>query len=141
MTLGQPALLDVVVWGTRWLWFCVAGGVLAAGVAAHYFSRGRLAAIAGGMVGIALLATLIAPELTLSISQYAGVGILLLIAVVWSLRVSGMPIGPGRALGLSSPIRRAESSRADSRSGRYGSSVIASPQGLAATATAQEVRS
>jgi hypothetical protein len=139
MTLGQPPLLDVVVWGSRWLWLCVAGGVLFAGMLAYYLSRGRLVVIISGLAAVALVATLLAPELTLSVSQYAGVGLLLLVAVTWSLRVSGTrPEGVPPTVSAST-VYRPEPPRSDSRSGRRGSSLTPSKKALAQTA-AEEAR-
>jgi hypothetical protein len=139
MTLGQPALLDVVVWESRWLWLCVGGGVLFAGMLAYYISRGRLVVVIGGLAAVAFVALLFAPELALNVGQYAGVGLLLLVAVTWSLRVSGTPYLASATL-PSSSANRALQTRSESRSAQRGSSLTRSQKALAQTATAQEAR-
>ena len=139
MTLGQAPLLDVVVWGSRWLWLCAAGGVFLAGMLAQYISRGRLMVVIGGLGGLALLATLMAPEIMLCVSQYAGAGVLLLVAVMWSLRISGSA-APAAYRHSASLAQRAEQPRSDSRSGRRGSTLTPGRKELATT-TAGEAQS
>jgi hypothetical protein len=140
MTLGQPVALTVVVWGTRWLWLCVAGGVLFAGILAHYLSSGRLVAVVAGLAAVALVATLMTPELMLSVSQYAGVGLLLLVAATWSLRVGGARPESAPPAVFASPAYRPGQPPSGSRSGRRGSSLTPSKKALTAT-TAEEARS
>jgi hypothetical protein len=96
--------------------------------------------VIGGLAAIALVATLMAPELTLSVSQYAGVGLLLLVAVTWSLRVSGTRLEGVQAAHPASTVYRPEQPRSDSRSGRRGSSLTTSGTGLV-QAAAEEARS
>jgi hypothetical protein len=140
MTLGQPPQLDVVVWGSRWLWLCVAGGVLFAGMLAYYVSRGRLIAVIGGLAALALVFVLLAPELVLSVSQYAGVGLLLLVAVMWSVRVTGTQALVDRPATHPVPSTNRLDLRPDSRSARRGSSLTPSRKALLET-TAEEARS
>lgn len=140
MTLGQLPALEIVVWGRRWLWTCVAGGVLLAGMLTYFFSRGRLVVLVAALTAMALAATLIAPEVALNVSQYAGVGLLLFVAVAWSLRVGGAPIQRQQALGSASTVYRAEPRRSDAHSERRGSSLTLSNKAIVQTA-AEEARS
>jgi hypothetical protein len=140
MTLGQLPSLDVVVWGSRWLWTCVAGGVLVAGMLAYYLSRGRMLVFIGLLSASALLATYLAPELTLNVSQYAGVGLLLLVAVTWSLRVSGARPEGLLSTGTTLTPPRPEPSGVSSSSGRRGSSLTRSAPKVLAEAASEEAR-
>ena len=135
MTLVRLPALEVVVWGRRWLWVCVAGGVFLIGLLAHFLSHGRLKVLAAVLATMALVSVLLAPELALNVSQYAGIGLLLLVAVAWSLRVGGTPAERSLALGQASTVYREETRRSDSRSGRHGSSLTTGNATLAATAS------
>lgn len=139
MTLGRLPELEVVVWGRRWLWVCVAGGAFLVGLLAYYLSRGHLKVLAGILAALALAAALLAPELTLNVSQYAGVGLLLLIAVAWSLRVGGAPTERRPTPSQASTLHRAEPRKSESRSERRGSSLTTGNAALAPTA-AEEAR-
>jgi hypothetical protein len=92
------------------------------------------------LAALALVTTLLAPELALSVSQYAGVGLLLFVAVAWSLRISAAPSKREQEFGSASTVYRAEQRRTDSRSGRRGSSITDDNAVLAQTA-AEESRS
>jgi hypothetical protein len=135
MSLGQVPTLEVVVWGRRWLWTFVAGGVLAAGLLVRYLSRSRSIVLLAALLVVGLIATLVAPELALNVSQYGGVGLLLLIAVAWSLRVTGAPSGQRLGPGQGSTIYRPEPRRTESRAARRGSSLTTPAAALAEAAS------
>lgn len=89
MTLGPAHSIEVVVWSKRWLWVVVGGGVLAVGLVFYSLSRGRSLYLITAFGAVICLAAMISPDLTLAVSQFAGVGLLLLVAVIWSFRMTG----------------------------------------------------
>jgi len=122
MTLGPLQSLEVVIWGRRWMWLFVSGGILAAGALVYYLSRGRSVLLLGALAAAGFVAAMLSPELTLNVSQFVGVGLLLLLAVVWSLRVTGKTGETLASATSSTSITR----RPDSRVVRRGSSATGS---------------
>jgi hypothetical protein len=103
VTLGPVANVEVVVGGRRWMWIFIGGGVLCAGLLIHYLSRGRSWVVMAALAAAGCLLAVFSPELALGLSQVVGVALLLLVAVIWSMRTSGrsepataVTVAPGR---------------------------------------------